>query len=325
MSSGKYIYDPGLMKFEKARISFRSGIRRSFTLLGLTFLFSVWLFHIYNELFQSPKLKILSADQNELLLKFDLLERNTHHFQKLISALEYNDDHIFRTYFEVDPLPSTTRNAGFGGDENYTSFMPSSYFPMVSGLARQLDILVKKTRIQSRSLDEIMEMARDKEKRLAARPAIQPIRISDLIRFGSSFGMRLHPITQQYKMHEGIDLTAARGSKVFATADGVATVASFCEGGYGNKIVLDHGFGYESLYGHLHKILIKPGQHVKRGEVIGLVGMTGLSTCPHLHYEVVINGKKVNPLNYYTNDLSASEYDRVVGLLAKADPGFDIN
>jgi murein DD-endopeptidase MepM/ murein hydrolase activator NlpD len=184
---------------------------------------------------------------------------------------------------------------------------------------------MKKSVVQTRSFDEVMEMVKNKEKRLAARPTIQPIRINDLIRFGSSFGLRLHPITQQYKMHEGIDLTAARGTKVFATADGVATQAEFSGGGYGNKIVLDHGYGYETLYGHLYKILIKPGQQVKRGDVIGLVGNTGLSTCPHLHYEVHVNGRKVNPINYYTSDLSAAEYDRVVGLLSDADPGFDIN
>jgi murein DD-endopeptidase MepM/ murein hydrolase activator NlpD len=168
-------------------------------------------------------------------------------------------------------------------------------------------------------------MAKTKEKRLAAKPAIQPISIKELTRFGSSFGMRVHPILQKMKMHEGIDLTAPRGTKIFATADGVVLQAGYTDGGYGNKIIIDHGFGYRTLYGHCYKINVKPGQKVKRGDVIGLVGSTGLSTCPHLHYEVHVNGKKVNPINYYANDLSGEEYDKMIELLSKADPSFDIN
>ena len=175
------------------------------------------------------------------------------------------------------------------------------------------------------SYDEVIEMAKTKEKRLAARPAIQPVSIKDFIRFGSAFGMRMHPILKVRKMHEGIDLTAPRGTKVFATADGIVEQAALTGGGYGNKIMIDHGFGYETLYGHLYKILVEPGQKVKRGDVIGLVGSTGLSVSPHLHYEVIVNGRKVNPINYYSNDLSSEEYDHMIGLLSQADPGFDIN
>ena len=293
--------------------------------ISLTLIFSVILIYTYNSLNQSPKLNLLNEDQNNLRLKLSLLDLNTKKLSNLISDIEYNDDHLFRTYFEVDPIPSTTRNAGFGGNDNYSRFAGSKYYSLLSEIARQLDILMKKSVIQIRSFDEVMDMAMNKEKRLAARPAIQPIKINDLIRFGSSFGLRIHPITKQYKMHDGIDLTANRGTKVFATADGVIIEAEFTGGGYGNKILIDHGYGYETLYGHLHKILIKPGQHVKRGDLIGTVGNTGLSTCPHLHYEVHVNGKKVNPLNYYASDVSAAEYDRIVGLLSNADPGFDIN
>ncbi|MGC9343543.1 MAG: M23 family metallopeptidase, partial [Bacteroidales bacterium] len=199
------------------------------------------------------------------------------------------------------------------------------YSPRLNSLNRELDKISKKLVVQSRSFEEVVEMANSKEKRLAARPAIQPISIKELTRFGSPFGMRTHPIFKQRRMHEGIDLTAPRGTKIFATADGVVIQARRTTGGYGNKIVIDHGYGYRTLYGHCQKLLVKPGQEVKRGDVIGAVGNTGLSVAPHLHYEVHVNGRAVNPIHYYANDLSADEFDHMIELLSKADPSFDIN
>ncbi len=272
-----------------------------------------------------PVIKSLDDQQSEILMKVNLLRSNLGRLESVLGDIRYNDDNIYRTYFEVDPLPESKRNAGFGGNEKGRWFKSNKYSGWISSIGKELDILTRKLVIQSKSYDEVLGMAKTKEKRLAARPAIQPIGTKDLIRFGSSFGWRMHPILKVMKMHEGIDLTASRGTKVFATADGTVTQAGMTDGGYGNKIIIDHGFGYETLYGHLYKILVEPGQKVKRGDVIGLVGSTGLSVCPHLHYEVIVNGKKVNPINYYTNDLSAEEYDHMIELLSRADPGFDIN
>jgi murein DD-endopeptidase MepM/ murein hydrolase activator NlpD len=188
-----------------------------------------------------------------------------------------------------------------------------------------LDVISKQIVIQAKSYEEVIEMAKTKEKRLAARPAIQPVSIKELTRFGSAFGIRLHPILKIIKMHEGIDLTAPQGTPIFATADGVVLEAGPSGNGYGNKILIDHGFGYKTVYGHCHKIKVEIGQSVKRGDVIGTVGSTGLSTRPHLHYEVIVNGKKVNPINYYANDVSAEEYEKMIEMLSNADPSFDIN
>ena len=171
----------------------------------------------------------------------------------------------------------------------------------------------------------MIELAKNKEARMAAMPSIQPVSFNELIRFGSAFGMRLHPILKIWRPHNGIDLTCPRGAKIYATADGVIKQASYTTGGYGKRILIDHGYGYKTLYGHCSKILVEVGQHVKRGEVIGLVGNTGLSTRSHLHYEVRVNNKPVNPIYYYANDLSPEEYDRMITLLAGADPSFDIN
>ncbi len=179
--------------------------------------------------------------------------------------------------------------------------------------------------VQSTSFDEVIEMARTKEGRLAARPAIQPISQKDLTRFGSSFGMRYHPILKVVRPHTGIDLSAPQGTPIYATADGKVLEAGYSAGGFGKKVLVDHGFGYRTLYGHCSEVLVNPGQLVKRGEVIAKVGNTGLSKAPHLHYEVHINGRPVDPVNYYANNLSPEEYDQMIGLLSQADPSFDIN
>jgi murein DD-endopeptidase MepM/ murein hydrolase activator NlpD len=188
-----------------------------------------------------------------------------------------------------------------------------------------IDQVERKLVVQSTSFDEVIEMAWTKEERLAARPAIQPISLKDLTRFGSSFGMRFHPILKVVRLHEGIDLSARLGTPIFATADGVVLQAGYRAGGFGKKVLLDHGFGYRTLYGHCNEVLVKPGQKVKRGEVIAKVGSTGLSKAPHLHYEVHVNGRPVDPINYYSNDLSSQEYDRMIRLLSMADQSFDIN
>ena len=188
-----------------------------------------------------------------------------------------------------------------------------------------MDQVERKVVVQSASYDQVIKMAENKEEVMAARPAIQPISMKDLVRYGSSFGMRLHPILNIVRPHEGVDLSAPRGTPICATADGKVLQAGYRAGGFGKKVLLDHGFGYESLYGHCSEILVEPGQEVKRGEVIALVGSTGLSKAPHLHYEVHLNGRAVDPVNYYASDLSAGEYDRMIDMLSKADPSFDIN
>ncbi|HYW96692.1 MAG TPA: M23 family metallopeptidase [Bacteroidales bacterium] len=291
----------------------------------LTTIFFAGLFYTWNNRLETPGIKSLTEQQADILMKVSLLKANMGRLGNILDDIRYNDDNIYRTYFEVDPLPASKRGAGYGGNEPFKIYRQTRYTNDISTLGRDLDIIAKKLVIQSKSYDEVIEMARTKEKRLAARPAIQPISIKDLVRFGSAFGIRMHPILKVRKMHEGIDLTAPRGTRVYATADGTVIQAALTGGGYGNKIMIDHGFGYETLYGHLYKILVEPGQKVKRGDVIGLVGSTGLSAAPHLHYEVIVNGRKVNPINYYANDLSSEEYDHMINLLSMADPAFDIN
>lgn len=324
MASGKYKFNSETLLFEKVKYSFRQQVIRLLPFASVTiFLGLIILFFGYDYL-ESPKLNKLKEQQSETLLKLKLMKTELGGYEEILSDIEYNDDHIYRTYFEVDPLPSSLRNAGSGGFKDDV-FSDTKHSLLIQTINSQLDYLAKKLVVQSRSYDEVVEMAVNKEKRLAARPAIQPVSIKELTRFGSAFGFRMHPILNVFRMHAGIDLTCPRGTNIFVTADGIVREAGYTSGGYGNRILVDHGYGYMTLYGHCEKLFVKVGDRVKRGDVIGLVGSTGLSTCPHLHYEVHVNGKPVNPINYYANDLTAEEYDKMINLYANSDPSFDIN
>ncbi len=325
MSKAKFKFNPETLLFERVRYSFKQRILQILPFFSVTIILSVSLLFYGGDIMETPKLNTMNEDQSRILINLKLLNSEIKKYEQALKDVEYNDDHIYRTYFEVDPLPSSLRDAGFGGNTYNELYSNSKYRTFIIKLASDIDKVAKKLVIQSKSFDDIIIMAKNKEKRLAARPSIQPISIKELTRFGSAFGMRIHPILKIPKMHEGIDLTCPSGTRIFTPADGTIMVAEYTSGGYGIKIIVDHGFGYKTVYGHLSKVLVNKGDKVKRGDVIGLVGNTGLSTCPHLHYEIIVYGRKVNPFNYYASDLSAEEYDKMISLYASSDPSFDIN
>ncbi|MEX0986300.1 MAG: M23 family metallopeptidase [Bacteroidales bacterium] len=321
----KYYLNPNTLLYEKIEST-----RKERTLNFLKFslvvvVMFIVIFRISEDVVQSPKLKKLVADREQLTYELELLNRDMKTYEDLLDRIAYNDDHLYRVYFEVDPVPSTQREAGTGGVLKYSEFKNIPEEELLTSTFMNMDKVARQLVIQSKSFDEVVDIARHKEQRMAAMPSIQPVSLNELIRFGSAFGMRLHPILNTHRPHNGIDLTAPRGTKIYATADGVVVQANYTTGGYGKKILIDHGYGYKTLYGHCHKILVEVGQKVKRGEVIGLVGDTGLSTRSHLHYEVWVNNRPVNPINYYANDLTPEEYDKMIYMLASADPSFDIN
>lgn len=324
MASGKYKFNAETLLFEKVKYSYRQRFQRLLPFISVTLILGLALLFFGYDYIQSPKINRLNQEQAQIVLKLRVMKSELTKFEEILSDIEYNDDHIYRTYFEVEPLPSSLRAAGSGGNGE-DAYSKTKYNSFITSIDERLNLLTKKLVIQSRSYDEVVEMAVNKEKRLAARPAIQPISIKELNHFGSSFGFRLHPILHVFRLHAGIDLTCPRGTNIFVTADGVVREAGYTSGGYGNKILVDHGYGYRTLYGHCDKIFVKAGDRVKRGDIIGTVGSTGLSVAPHLHYEVHVNGKAVNPINYYANDLSAEEYDKMISLYANSDPDFDIN
>lgn len=324
MAKSKYFFNTQSLRYEKIRFSYRERfkqISRKSLLVSIGALIILYLASFFVE---SPKTKQLKNFQAELLMQYDVLNNTLKEYQNVLENIEFNDDNVYRVYFEAEPVPPYIRNSGYGGSDKYTAINGMRNAEIIVNTAENVEQFERKILAQSKSFDEVVEMAVNKEKVLASRPAIQPIALNQLTRFGSSFGMRMHPILNVHKMHEGIDLTAPEGTNIFASADGIVEEARYTPFGYGKKVVINHGYGYVTLYAHLSEIMVQAGQKVKRGDVIGLVGSTGLSTCPHLHYEVHLHGRPVNPINYYANDLSPDEYDKMIEMLSKSDPSFDI-
>jgi murein DD-endopeptidase MepM/ murein hydrolase activator NlpD len=245
--------------------------------------------------------------------------------EKITAAMEdiqMRDDNIYRVIFEANPIPSSVRMAGFGGANRYTKLESMDNSELIISVTKKLDVLSKQVYVQSKSYDEVIKMALGKEKMLASIPSIQPVANKDLKRTASGWGIRMHPIYRIPRFHYGMDFTAPGGTDVFATGNGIVKDVGR-DGGYGNIVLIDHGYGYESMYGHLARTNVKVGQTIKRGDVIGFVGSTGASVGPHLHYEVTKNGQKVNPQNYFFMDLNPAEYEKMIAISANTGQSFD--
>ncbi|HEX3007460.1 MAG TPA: M23 family metallopeptidase [Bacteroidales bacterium] len=257
-------------------------------------------------------------------LQIEIIQKRLNQIEDVLADIEQRDDNIYRTIFEADPIPRSVRQAGFGGVNRYEEIEKINNSDLILNTAQRLDKISKQLYVQSKSFDEVIERALDREQMLASLPAIQPVANKDLSRTASGYGWRVHPIYKIRKFHEGMDFTAPTGTEIYATADGViAEIETNEHRGYGNMALVDHGYGYETVYAHMERIKVKIGQHVKRGDVIGYVGNTGLSTGPHLHYEVRKNGKAVNPINFYFNDLSPNEFDQIIEISSNSGQTFD--
>ena len=241
----------------------------------------------------------------------------------VIGQLEQKDDNLYRAIFEAEPIPSTQRESGVGGINRYRDLEGYSNSDIVIETTKKLDRIKKKIVVQSESYDDLFDLARTKEDMLVSIPAIMPISNRDLTRTASGFGLRIHPIYKIIKFHAGMDFTAPTGSEIYATGNGTVEAVNTASRGFGKHIIIDHGYGYKSLYAHLDGFNVRRGQKVERGEVIGFVGNTGTSVAPHLHYEVRLNGKSIDPVNFYMNDLNAEEYERMIEIVSKTGQSFD--
>jgi len=314
MSKVKYYYDSETLSYRK--IEKKKGRKLkifALSLLGM-FLSGFLLLLIYINLpsVQTPKELSLQRELNNMELQFELLNKKMNQAQAVLAEVEDRDNNLYRVYFESNPIPVEQRRAGFGGINRYKDLEGFNNSKLIINTTRNLDILSKQIVVQSKSLDEIAKLAEEKEKLLAAIPAIQPVKNEDLTRIASGFGYRTDPFTKARKFHFGMDFTAPRGTPVYATGDGVITRADNNATGYGNHIVIDHGYGYESLYGHLYKYNARAGQKVQRGDIIGFVGSTGRSEAPHCHYEVFKDGERINPINFYYGSLTAEEFSEML-------------
>jgi murein DD-endopeptidase MepM/ murein hydrolase activator NlpD len=316
MARIKYYYDTETCKYERIKTKTSDIIFNALGLFSLILALAVGLLILYNSYFESPKELLLKNEVKELEFYYDKLNDEVQNMREILASLEYRDDNIYRQVLGAEPIEKSIRDAGVGGTERYADIKNKNIArkDLIISLNEKVDKLSRKIYIESKSHDEIIELAENKEKMFAAIPAIQPISNQELFRLASGYGMRTHPIYKVKKMHTGIDFAAPIGTPIYATADGEVITLDLRFSGYGKTIEIDHGFGFVTRYAHLHDFNVKKGQHVKRGELIGYVGNTGLSTAPHLHYEVLLNKKHINPVHYFFNDLSPAEYEKILEL-----------
>lgn len=316
MARIKYYYDTETCKYERIKTSTTDIILNALGIFSLTLAMAAGILLISSSYFESPKELILKNEVKEMEFYYDNLRQEVNQLQNQLGNMEYRDDNIYRVVLGAEPIDKSIREAGIGGIDRYEDVKEKNVIheDIIVKLSENVDNLRRKIYIESKSQDEVVELAENKEKLFAAIPAIQPVANKQLIALASGFGWRIHPIYKVKKMHTGIDFAAAIGTPIYATADGTIDKVDISFSGYGKVIEIDHGFGYRSRYAHMHGFAVRQGQKVKRGDLIGYVGNTGLSTAPHLHYEVFVNGIHANPVHYFFNDLNPAEYEKIIEL-----------
>jgi len=323
MKKIKYFYNTHTLRYEKLITPFRIKLLRVFGFIASAIVTAGIIVAVAFRYIDSPKEKILKQQNDNLAEDYKLLSQQAQQLQQKMNELEKRDNEVYRSIFESSPIPDSARMKEMEKSKEIQLVQSMASSDLVSSIAGQLNNLSLRIAYQEKSYNEINGLIKDKEKLLAAIPAIQPVSNKDLTRVASGFGTRIDPVYKVNKFHAGLDFTAPQGTPIYATADGVVKESDYNAGGYGNHVVINHGFGYETLYGHMVRIKARNGQKVKRGEVIGYVGSTGKSTGPHCHYEVHRNGQPVDPVYYFYNDLTPEQYDRMLKLAAAGNQSFD--
>lgn len=316
MAKIKYYYDTESCRYERIKVSSWDIVLNLSGFLVVSLLIGLGIFFITDYYFESPAKAALRKENDELKLYYNILEKDMKEANQMLSVLEERDDDIYRVIYGVEPIPDEIRTAGVGGSNRYRELLEKGLKreELILSNFKKLDQLKKQMYIQTKSYDEILDMAKDKENMLASLPAIQPVSNKELKRLASGFGMRIDPIQKIKKMHYGTDFSVNKGTPIYATGDGVVKTIRSSFSGYGKQIEINHSFGFVTKYAHLSEFLVKKGQKVKRGQIIAYSGNTGKSTAPHLHYEVIKDGKKVNPVNYFYQDVSDEEYAEIIRL-----------
>jgi murein DD-endopeptidase MepM/ murein hydrolase activator NlpD len=325
MAKVKYYYDSENLAYTKIKTRKRAkiGYGLLFLLASALFGFLVFVLLINTPYFETPKDRLQTRELENLKLQFAILNKKMDEIDDVTEAIANRDNNIYRVYFNKTEIPDSIRKAGFKDISRYRLLEGYNNSQLVINTTKRIDQLSKQLAIQSKSLDEILKLSGTKSHLLLAIPAIQPVRNENLKRMASGFGYRTDPFTKVRKMHNGMDFAANTGAPIYATGDGVVTRADNSASGFGNHVVIRHGFGYESLYAHMSEYNCRAGQHVKRGDIIGYVGSTGRSEGPHCHYEVHKDGKVVNPLNFYYGNISAVEYVAIAQLANQENQSLD--
>lgn len=323
MARKKYIFNPQTLEYEEYRTSGKKKFWSVMLYLLSTSVSAFIIVILIQNFFGSPTERMQSREIEYLKLQYDIMSDKIDDLDILLSELEDRDDNIYRLIFEAEPIPSSVRKAGYGGSNRYMALDGYVNSDMVIDAAKRIDVLSSQLYVQSKSFDEIYEMAKNKSEMLACIPAIMPVKGTDIYRISSHYGHRTDPFYKVTKFHGGIDFSGPIGLGIYATGDGVVSRVEKNKNGYGNNIVIDHGYGYKTRYAHLDSFKVKKGDKVKRGQEIGSMGNTGKSTAPHLHYEVIKNNKTVNPINFFYNDLTPEEYDKILELSQRPSQTMD--
>lgn len=314
MAKPKYIFNQKTLSYEKYKVSWKSRLLGFVSYILTTGAFALVFVVVAFNFFGSPKERMLQRELDFVKLQYEILTDRLAGMENLLAEMQERDDNIYRVIFEADPISASIRRAGYGGVDRYEKLAGYRNSDIVVESAKRLDRIASMLYVQSKSFDEVLEMARNKSEMLASIPAIQPVKNTDMRRISSHYGIRLDPFYKVNKFHQGIDFSAPIGTEVFATGDGKVVKVEKSFYGYGNTIIIDHGFGYRTVYAHLSAFNVKRGQEVKRGQLIGKVGNTGKSTSPHLHYEVHKNNRTVNPIHFFFNDITPEEYEQILEL-----------
>lgn len=323
MKKAKYYFNTHTLKYERIVVSLRKKLFKVFGFVATALVFGTIIVILAYSYLDSPKEKQLKAELEEMKLQYDIISKRVVRSERVLYDLQQRDENVYRVIFEAEPIPLSIRRAGYGGMNRYAHLEKSNNADLLINTSNKIDQLEKQLYLQSKSMDEIFQLAKNKNQMLASIPAIQPVSNKDLTRIASGFGYRIHPIYKTRMMHTGIDFTAPSGTEIFATGNGVVKKVEFAGRGYGNSIIISHGYGYETLYGHMSKIVVKQGKRINRGDLIGYVGNTGTSTAPHLHYEVIKGGSKINPINFFYNDLSPEQFEKVIEIASQSNQSFD--
>ncbi len=318
----KYRINPETLALERIEHGILFWLKRSgqYILVGL--LLGIVFFFVFFMIFPSPREKQLIAQKESLEAQMQIMDQKVNQMQVVMTDMSQRDDNLYRVLFGAEPIPLAVRQGATNKISYYENLAKMTNSQLVADLQLKVDVLERELYVQANSFNEIAEMAKSQEAMMDNIPAIQPVLNKDLKHVASGWGFRIHPIYHTRKFHYGMDFSAKTGTDVFATGNAKVSYVGWRQG-FGNTVILDHGYGYQTLYAHLFKSLVHVGQKVKRGDIIALVGNTGASVGPHLHYEVHQNGHPVDPRNYYFNDLNPEEYDKMVQMSNNFGQTFD--
>ena len=323
MKKIKYYFNTQTLRFEKVDTPLKVRLLQLFGFIAASIVTGVVIVAILFQYIDSPKEKLLRQQNESYKANYSLVQQRLKQLELQMTELESRDNEVYRSIFESSPIPDSARLKDMDALKEAKLIQNLSSSDLLQNMIDQLNNLSVRTSFQDKSFLEITSMVKNKEKLLRAIPAIQPVSNKNLNRIGGSFGYRIDPVYKDFRFHQGLDFTAPSGTPIYATADGVVQIAGFSTDGYGNKVVINHGFGYQTLYGHMFRVKAKAGQTVKRGEVIGYIGNTGKSTGPHCHYEVIKRGIKVDPVYYFYNDLTPAQFDRILKAAAANKQSLD--